>query len=233
MASAYGTTYNNDICINIHWDGERDGEYEPYKSTTYDLSGSHLVKRNYEYREYASGDESLPDTITDGTNTVTKRTTPTTETVTNPTLYGIWKLDANNNLYFDGDTIEELFIMDVEPGGTEEYIDSEVEAENRDVSIPVSSDEWYAKNVITVSIPDPPETVTDCTFIIDKSGNVTITDNVGEEPETYETNIDPIITFQGENIVGLWYGNITELLYTLVNPKPLLKSKKKTKKGGN
>ena len=159
--------------------------------------------------------------------------TPTTETVTNPTLYGLWKLDANNNLYFDGDEIEELFIMDVEPGGTEEYIDSEVESENRDVSIPISSDEWYAKNVITVSIPDPPETVTDCTFIIDKSGNVTITDNVGEEPETYETTIDPIITFQGENVVGLWYGNITELLYTLVTPKPLSKSKKKTKKGGN
>ena len=221
------------LVVNLHWDGERDGEYEPYKSTTYDLSGSHLVKRKYEFRAYASGDESLPDTITDGTNTVTKRTTPITETVTNPTLYGIWKLDANNNLYFDGDEIEELFIMDVEPGGTEEYIDSEVEAENRDVSIPVSSDEWYAKNVITVTIPDPPETVTDCTFIIDKSGNVTITDNVGEEPETYETTIDPIITFQGENIVGLWYGNITELLYTLVTPKPLLKSKKKTKKGGN
>ena len=26
--STYGTTYNHDICINLHWDGERDGEYE-------------------------------------------------------------------------------------------------------------------------------------------------------------------------------------------------------------
>lgn len=33
--SAYGTTYNHDICINFHYDGERDGEYEPYNSETY------------------------------------------------------------------------------------------------------------------------------------------------------------------------------------------------------
>ena len=26
----YGTTYKNDICINISWSGYRDGEYEPY-----------------------------------------------------------------------------------------------------------------------------------------------------------------------------------------------------------
>jgi hypothetical protein len=31
----YGTTYNHDICINFHYDGERDGEYEPYNSETY------------------------------------------------------------------------------------------------------------------------------------------------------------------------------------------------------
>ena len=55
------TTYNNDICINLHWDGERDGEYEPYKLTSYPL------------------DSSL-------------------------TLRGIPKLDANNVLYYDGDT---------------------------------------------------------------------------------------------------------------------------------
>ena len=37
-------------------------------------SGS--VTKNYEYRAYQSGDESLPNAITDGTNTVVKRTTP-------------------------------------------------------------------------------------------------------------------------------------------------------------
>jgi len=58
---AYGTTYNNDICINLSWDGERDGEYEPY------------IKRSY----------ALDDSLT---------------------LRGIPKLDASNNLYYDGDT---------------------------------------------------------------------------------------------------------------------------------
>lgn len=29
------TAYGNDICINFHYDGERDGEYEPYNSETY------------------------------------------------------------------------------------------------------------------------------------------------------------------------------------------------------
>lgn len=61
--SAYGTTYNHDICINLHWDGERDGEYESY------------VKHEYAL------DNSL-------------------------TLRGIPKLDASNNLYYDGDTYE-------------------------------------------------------------------------------------------------------------------------------
>ena len=62
-SGTYGSTYNNDICINLHWDGERDGEYEEY------------VKHEYAL------DSSL-------------------------TLRGIPKLDANNNLYYDGDTYE-------------------------------------------------------------------------------------------------------------------------------
>ena len=35
--SQYGTTYKNDICINLHWDGERDGEYEEYVEHVYEL----------------------------------------------------------------------------------------------------------------------------------------------------------------------------------------------------
>lgn len=38
--SAYGTTYNNDICINISWDSERDGEYEAYVKHSYALDNS-------------------------------------------------------------------------------------------------------------------------------------------------------------------------------------------------
>ena len=54
----YGTTYNNDICINLS-DPARNGQYEPYHKTTYPL-------------------------------------TPTE-------LRGVPKIDANNNIYADGD----------------------------------------------------------------------------------------------------------------------------------
>lgn len=50
-------------CINLSWDGERDGEYEPYEEHTYALDS-------------------------------------------NLELRGIPKLDANNKLYYDGDTYE-------------------------------------------------------------------------------------------------------------------------------
>ena len=60
MSVAYGTTYNHDICINLSWGGERDGEYEPYEVNEYALDS-------------------------------------------NLELRGIPKLDANNNLYYDGD----------------------------------------------------------------------------------------------------------------------------------
>lgn len=35
--TAYGTTYNHDICINLSWDGSKDGEYEPYEEHDYNL----------------------------------------------------------------------------------------------------------------------------------------------------------------------------------------------------
>ena len=73
--------------------------------------------------------------------------TPTTETVTNPTLYGIWKLDANNNLYFDGDEVSDIPNPQiVENGGTEQFIDAEVQAGNRDVSMPVGGGHKYGNN---------------------------------------------------------------------------------------
>lgn len=59
----YGNTYNHDICISIHWDNTRDGEYEPYTEHSYPLDSS-LVLR------------------------------------------GIPKIDADGNLYYDGDTYE-------------------------------------------------------------------------------------------------------------------------------
>ena len=88
--------------------------YEPYTSTIYPLGGDELrgllkvvdgqlvaygdvkgsdgiIYRYFEERAYASGDESLPNAITDGTNTVVELTTPTTASgtpFTNPMLCG-------------------------------------------------------------------------------------------------------------------------------------------------
>ena len=59
VSETYGTTYKNDICINLS-DPSRNGEYEPHEKHSYPL------------------DSSL-------------------------TLRGIPKLDASNNLYYDGD----------------------------------------------------------------------------------------------------------------------------------
>ena len=58
--SAYGPTYNHDICVNFSWDGEKDGTYEPYKTWSYALDDSVVIR-------------------------------------------GIPKVDANGNLYYDGD----------------------------------------------------------------------------------------------------------------------------------
>ena len=41
--ATYGTTYNNDICINIS-DTAKNGTYEPYTSTTYDFDSSKILR---------------------------------------------------------------------------------------------------------------------------------------------------------------------------------------------
>ena len=73
------------------------------------------MERKFEYRAYQSGDESLTDAITDGTHTVVKLATPTTESATP---------------YASPATVE--------AGGTEEFID------NRTVPIPVGNETYYA-----------------------------------------------------------------------------------------
>jgi len=105
MGDIYGNIYKNDICINLHWDGERDGDYEQYEEHYYPIDPSELngvfklvngqlvadgdirkadgsTQRRFGKRAYQSGDESLTDAITDGTNTVYKLTTQTTEQLT-------------------------------------------------------------------------------------------------------------------------------------------------------
>lgn len=40
----YGTTYKNDICINLSWSGYRNGEYEPYEKHSYPLDDSLVLR---------------------------------------------------------------------------------------------------------------------------------------------------------------------------------------------
>ena len=55
-----GTTYNHDICINLSWDGERDGEYAPYEEHVYpldsDLELRGIPKLDASNNLYSDGD---------------------------------------------------------------------------------------------------------------------------------------------------------------------------------
>lgn len=66
----YGSNGGNpitvkDICINLHWDGEKDGTYEPYKTWSYALDDSVVIrgipKVDANGNLYYDGDEYLPD----------------------------------------------------------------------------------------------------------------------------------------------------------------------------
>jgi hypothetical protein len=142
-STEYGRPYKYDICINLS-NAALNGEYQPYVKHTYALDSDltlrgipkldannklyydgdtyeadGTVTRNYQQRAYQSGDESLTDAITDGTNTVVKLSTPTTETA---------------------DPYQTPQILD--PNGTEAYIDS------RDVPIPVGHETFYPTNQV-------------------------------------------------------------------------------------
>ena len=73
--------FKKDADGNIYADGD-----------IYEADGT--ITRRYESRAYQAGDESLPDAITDGTTTVVKLATPTTETSTaydNPQTVGAYE----------------------------------------------------------------------------------------------------------------------------------------------
>lgn len=40
LGEGYGATYKNDVCVNLSYDGSRNGEYEPYVKHTYPLDDS-------------------------------------------------------------------------------------------------------------------------------------------------------------------------------------------------
>ena len=144
------------ICINLS-NPSLNGQYKPYEKTTYPLdsdltlrgifkldAGNNLyadgdvyssdgtVTRNYGTRAYASGDESLTDAITDGTTTVYKLTTPTTESA---------------------DPYQNPQILD--PNGTEEYVSTGVVPVGHNTRYPANLRQ-QVENLL--GIPKPPST---------------------------------------------------------------------------
>ena len=107
-------------------------------------------------------------------------------------------------------------LSDIEDGGTEEFVDYPVSQDDRDVSIPAGVEEMFVSFGRKISVPDPPETLTEATIVIDKDGNVNITDTSGVEPETYETTTDPIYALSGSNNFTVSPGDVTGLKYTKV-----------------
>lgn len=128
---------------------------------TYKSNGT--VTRNFEYRAYQSGDESLADAITDGTHTVVKLTTPTTESATPYTSP-----------------------IDVEAGGTEEFVDS------RTVPIPVGNETYYASE-----------------YAVHGKTSVSVDHSAtsGDTPTTYTVSLAPV----GENIIPYDLDNIKSI----------------------
>lgn len=143
------TTVQNP-CVHLVWDGEKDGDYEAYELNTYALDSSltlrgipkldtnnnlyydgdtyesdGTVTREWGVRAYQGGDATDGSTmITDGTNTVYKLATPTTEMAdafTNPQIVSDW--------------------------GTEEYVDYGYYQGTRDVEVPVGHTTLYSANL--------------------------------------------------------------------------------------
>lgn len=131
-------------CVHLKWDGEKDGEWEPYVKHSYPLdpnlelrgipmlnANSELyydgdtyesdgtVTRKFGIRAYQEGDVTDGvDMVTDGTNTVYRLTTPTTEQA----------------VFFQNP-------QEVDDFGTEEYVDT------RTVPLPVGHTTFYQVNL--------------------------------------------------------------------------------------
>lgn len=165
----------SELCLHLVWDGERDGDWEQYAEHNYELDSSltlrgipkldasnnlyydgdeyvsdGTVTRKYAIRAYQSGDATDGSTmITDGTNTVYKLATPTTETAdsfTNPQIVDDW--------------------------GTEEYVDYAYSQGTRDVQIPVGHDTLYAANLRAKLEMQPNSPDGDGLYAVRQSGGI-------------------------------------------------------------
>ena len=96
-----GTTYKNDICINLHWDGERDGEYAPYVDHTYPLDSSltlrGIPKLSADNTLYYDGDTYESDGKVTRKYGVVDLGTQNWETYSSPSS-GIWRTSSLSNI---------------------------------------------------------------------------------------------------------------------------------------
>lgn len=65
FSTAAASSYTGGVCINLHWDGERDGEYEPYTEHAYPLDADLVLrgipKLDSNNKLYYDGDEYAND----------------------------------------------------------------------------------------------------------------------------------------------------------------------------
>ena len=96
--TSYGTIYNNDICINLSWDSERDGEYQPYVKHTYNTGTETLLSAG-NARDIKAADGTIIRNIgvvNLGTLNYTKYTTADNKTLFRATLSGIKQISASS-----------------------------------------------------------------------------------------------------------------------------------------
>lgn len=142
---------------------------KPYKPVSSNMdtgvAGTYevVINRNngnlsWRYPIDAYTDAATFKTAMNGVYLIYELATPTSESVTNPELRGVLKLDANNKLYYYGDTMSDIPNPQL-VGSTEEFIDGAT----RDVPIPVGGERKYytdlkAKLEELAKIPSVPTT---------------------------------------------------------------------------
>lgn len=167
-ADSYGATYQNDICINLS-DASKNGTYEPYVQHSYPIDSTWVgmgipkldsanklyfdgdtyasdgtVTERYGIRAYQSGDESLADAITDGTNTVYKLTTPTTSSASPYTSPQIC----------DPDGTEEYVTTGLVPVGHEtEYVENLADKLTDIPDLPTTAGTYSLKVTVSGGVP--------------------------------------------------------------------------------
>lgn len=95
-------TTPGEVCINLHWDGERDGEYEPYQEWNYpveDIELKGILSLDAQDNWVADGDEYLPD------GTVVENYAVDTVAV-----QSIYDREGNENIRFAILTLSEKYI---------------------------------------------------------------------------------------------------------------------------